>query len=120
MNLVTCHIHISCSHLSHIVSSASLVYYHDQRRNRIKTLDEYCCIRANASSDRGSVSYSLAYNRGGKNVLVLIMVALVMFWSILVAAVLESLSTKSSQGMARTRSTPPSTYDASSVKNNYH
>ena len=34
-----CHIYISCAHLSHITSS-SLVYYHDQRRNRIKSLDE--------------------------------------------------------------------------------
>jgi len=54
---------------------------------------------------------SLAHNRGKKNILVLIIVAaLVMFWSILVMAVLESLSTKSSQGMARPRS-------SSSVKN---
>ena len=40
-----------------------------------------------------------------------------MFWSALVVAILESLSAKSSQDMARTRSTPPSMYDTSSVKN---
>ena len=110
---------ISCAHLSHIVSSASLVYYHDQRRNRIKSLDEYYCIRANASSDGVSDSLnSLSYNRGRKNLFVLIIVAaLVMFWSALVAAILESLSTKSSQGMVRPRSTPPPMYDTSSVKN---
>ena len=109
-----------CSHLSHIVSSASLVYYHDQRRNRIKSLDEYYHIRANTSSDGVSVSSdSLAYNRGRKNLFVLIIVtSLVMFWSALVAAVLESLSAKSSQGTAPPiHVQPPTTYDVSSVKN---
>ena len=96
-----CHFMYLCAHLSHIVSSSSLVYYHDQRWNRIKSLDEYYCIRANASSEGVSVPLdSLAYDRGKKKVLVLIIVAaLVMFWSALVAAILESVSAKSSQDM---------------------
>jgi len=102
-------------------SAASLVYYHDQRRNRIKCLDEYYHIRAKVSSTDGESDSlnNLSYNRGKKNVLVLIIVAaLVMFWSILVAAILESLSAKSSQGTAPLIHVQlPTTYDASSVKN---
>ena len=49
--------------------------------------------------------------------MLIIVAALVMFSSTLVAAILESLSAKSSQGMARPRSSPPNMYDTSSVKN---
>jgi len=84
-------------------------------------LDEYYHIRAKVSSTDGESDSlnNLSYNRGKKNVLVLIIVAaLVMFWSILVAAILESLSAKSSQGTAPLIHVQlPTTYDASSVKN---
>ncbi|KAL7528729.1 hypothetical protein ACHAXR_006225, partial [Thalassiosira sp. AJA248-18] len=76
------------------------IFFHDQRRNRIKTLDEYYCFRAKIETDGVSMVDAIATSprdshkkRNQWKVLVLlVVVALLSSWFILVMAVVESFS----------------------------